>query len=504
MRRPAGCAPSGASWRAERGLRVALYPALDGSPEAAAALCRARWMLGALPGASLVHAGPPPSVPPRMATDGLPVPARADGRGALALAREADRVVCWSKPGFLEAPAWLRRRAVLDDPLCDPDNPASSMAAITGLAGGPPDDGAALTALLSAAREAGRRALIVGSGPGGVDDALAFARRQRVPPFVIAIGGCISDPRLGGDLPVDLILAWDAAGQLGPSVTAQRARGRMRRIQETCGAAVVAPAALCAPFRAAFAGESLAIPGGFDAGGPLAVGATRNVLTSAALPLAAALGGPVRTAGVTLSRPAAPVTGWWAHDREADHHRDIADMIAVHPAFGMNAAAGYFDRHHACLSRQLAQAAAAGIAVVPAGPPSPVRLGADAPEPSDPDRGRVRTAAVSALVAAADAACLRPGLAAMAVFILCVPPALMLMSVLMTEIALALLAAAGLAALAAGLLALRARSERSAARLERRLAVQQARQFENLTARLDALEERVERSSGSEDLNNRH
>jgi hypothetical protein len=483
-------------------MRAALYPALDGSPEAAAALARARWLLAPFPGLTVVCSGTAPDVPDHIAQDAAAFAVEVSQEDVLSLAGSADVVLAWSRPALLAAPLWLRRRAVLDDPYGDPDNPASVMAGITSLAGGAPDDTPALREMLASARKEGRRALIVGSGPGGVDDAILFQSGEDTPPFVIAIGGCIFDERMGASLKADVVLAWDAAAQLGPSRAAERARDHMRRISNSCGAHVVHPAALSGPFRAAFAGGSLAMPDGFSDGGPLKVQPTRNVLTSAALPLAAALNGPVRVAGVTLQRPVDGPSGWWAHDREVEHVMATTALLAAHPAFGASAPEEYFDHHYACLSDCLTRMAAAGRPVLAAARPAPVRLGHKAAAPARPRRTTAAAGIVKGLVFAADQASLRPRLAAIGIFISCLLPSLLLVSMFMIEIAVALLAASGLAALGLGMLALRARFERAAARIERRLGVQQARQFENLSARLEALEARIGNTSAGDTRNN--
>ncbi len=377
------------------------------------------------------------------------------------------------------------------------------MTRVTALAGGAPDDAPALREMLAGARNAGRRALIVGSGPGGVDDAIRFQSAADVPPFVIAIGGCICDERLGTSLKVDAVLAWDAAAQLGPSRAAQTVRHHMRRLSKLCGARVVHPAALSAPFRSAFAGDSLAMPDGFNDGGPLSVQPTRNVFTSAALPLAAALGGPVRVAGVTLQRPVESMSSWWAHDRKMEHVRAATALLATHPAFGASAPEEYFEHHYACLSDCLTRMAAAGRPVLPVGRPAPVRLGHRADAPVRFRRAGVMAGIVKRAVFVADQANLRPWLAASVIFISCLLPSLLLVSTLMIELAVAFLAASGLAVLVLGMLTLRARVERAAARIERQLGVQQARQFENLSARLDALEAHAGIVPEGDDLNGR-
>ncbi|MGY6663168.1 MAG: hypothetical protein ACXIVO_12685 [Glycocaulis sp.] len=334
-----------------------------------------------------------------------------------------------------------------------------------------------------------------------MDDAIRFQSAADAPPFVIAIGGSIFDERLGTSLQVDVVLAWDAAAQLGPSRTAETARHHMRRLSKLCGARVVHPAALSAPFRSAFAGSSLAMPDGFNDGGPLSVQPTRNVFTSAALPLAAALGGPVRVAGVTLQRPVESMSSWWAHDREVEHIRATKALLAAHPAFGASAPDEYFEHHYACLSDCLTRMTAAGSPVLPAGRPAPVRLGHRADTPVRVRRAGVMAGIVKRAVFVADQADLRPWLAASVIFISCLLPSLLLVSTLMIELAVAFLAASGLAVLVLGMLTLRARVERAAARIERQLGVQQARQFENLSARLDALEARVGIVSEGDDLN---
>ncbi|MBV5257556.1 hypothetical protein FLX56_03855 [Synechococcus moorigangaii CMS01] len=472
-------------------MRAVLYPALDGSPEAAAALARARWLLAPIPDLTIVCSGDEPSPPSHIARDTVAIPVEVSGQDALVLAGGADLVLAWSRPALLAAPRSLQRRAILDDPHSDLENPASVMTHVTTLAGGVPDDTPALREMLASARGAGRRVLIVGSGPGGVDDAIRFQSAADAPLFVIAIGGAISDERLGASLKVDVVLAWDAAAQLGPSRAAETARHHMRRLSKLCGARIVHPAALSVPFRSAVAAPSLAMPVGFNDGGPLSVQPTRNVLTSAALPLAAALGGPVRVAGVTLQRPAERASRWWAHDREAEHVRAAAALLATHPAFGASAPDEYFDHHYACLSDCLTRMAAAGSPVLSAGRPAPVRMGAQAEAPvlNRPAGGLARIVKWSVLVA--DRANLRPWLAAGVIFISCLFPSLLLVSTLMIELAVVFLAASGLAVLAVGMLALRARIERASARIEHRLGVQQARQFENLSARLDALEAHV-------------
>lgn len=469
-------------------VRAVLYPALDGSPEAAAVLARASWLLAPIPDLTIVCSGQASSVPDYIARDFAATPVEASNEDELALARSADLVLAWSRPALLAAPLWLQRRAILDDPHSDSENPASVTTRVTALAGGAPDDTPALREMLAGARSADRRALIVGSGPGGVDDAIRFQSAADVPPFVIAIGGCICDERLGTSLKVDVVLAWDAAAQLGPSRAAQTARHHMRRLSKLCGARVVHPAALSAPFRSAFADGSLAMPDGFNDGGPLSVQPTRNVFTSAALPLAAALGGPVRVAGVTLQRPVESMSSWWAHDREMEHVRAVTALLATHPAFGASAPEEYFEHHYTCLSDCLTRMAAAGSPVLPAGRPAPIRLGQKAEAPVRVRRAGVATHIVKRAVFLADQANLRPWLAASVIFIFCLLPSLLLVSTLMIEIAVALLAALGLAVLTLGMLTLRARVERAAARIERQLGVQQARQFENLSARLDALE----------------
>lgn len=490
-----------------RALELSCYPGFGDDPLAHMAQGRARWLTTRLlrQGGTLRFSGHRHA----LAEDDHLADEIRDHPGflhseesPLALAQASDHVLVWSQEALRGAPAWLQRKAILDDPYTDPGNPATVMERISALT--PPAQNAAdaeLNALVERARGERLTPHIFGSGPENPDQVARHFGSLPERPFSIIMATAIGSEALPADLAVDICIAWDAAAQLGPSQTAQRCRSRIHELQRRHGTRVIYPAKFDGFVRAFWPADlrdklipldTGNPPGlGLAPGGSLAFVHSRNVLTSVALPLASAVHATrIIAIGVTIERADVLETGThWRHANEVAYQREIAPMLATHPAFGTTNSSGYIEEHFKVLEDQVSRLHDIGQSLCGIdGSPAPVRVAG--PRPTWHRSKSWVDALVGRAIASLDQIELRTGLASVIVFGFSAIVVAGGLQVTTSETLLTILVAINLVGFFLGFIYLRSRSSRSLLRVHGELSRQIARMFENLSTRVEALEHR--------------
>jgi len=487
---------------------LSYYPAASNDAEAGDIYWRAAWHFRALleKGARVfvpAHVSQIPARPNYLcATEkpgsDTPAPTLTD-RSALELARASDHVIVWSRPAYLNAPKWLRRKAVAADELCDFGAPEFCNALVNTLLRTPADahnDQARYAALAERLKQSGQPALILGSGPS-VE--LALNDSATSTSIRIYVGTAIQRRDLVARHPPDIIIAADAASQLGPSATAAAYREAVFAAQRRSDAYVLITEHNAAACRAWWPEDlltrTIAIPEtrrrapGTPLTEDFSYQPTSNVLTSLALPAAASVSDDVYLAGFD---GASAATAEWSHTAETDYQCAISAMVMAHPRFHIADYPAYYRSHRARLAAERTAFETQGLTLRPIhGAPE---LAQDAPE----EHGRLERSLTIRqwLYQHMDAAMDYPASLTTATALAAASGGAMI-----SGWALAVLAGGGAAALAALFLHLRQRMNRMAAQTERNLAATQVRALRSIDARLQRLEEARPRDQAQPDTN---
>lgn len=410
-------------------------------------------------------------------------------------ANAADIIFFWKKEAFWNARPALRRKGLVVDEYAEqavgdkldafiashvtPDFEGHKEVFISAIKGRHPEL---------------KRSIIIGSGPN-ISEVADLSQQELRQSLSIYLSTAVLNEPLCKACPPGVIIAVDGPSQFGPSETAARYRKRVAELVRRYQSLILVPAQHLPSIRAHWPADIQAsifavplvrtVKAGHKFSKDWAYEPTSNVLTSFGLPCAASFTDNIALAGISVrngSDGPRPEGHHWAHLEEAQYQRHVAPMLAAHPASGQDNS-GYLDRHHARLNRELSAYHAAGFRFdqLGIGPVNIAPMEVKAEAPPNPSL-KVR---VFETIAKAEH---YPERITLAVFIIFGLLGLAAQYVIGKEM-MGFLIAGGLAAfLVAGLLFLRLRQSRLSARLESKLSQQQAQQFANLSARLEALE----------------
>ena len=407
----------------------------------------------------------------------------------------ADVILFWKKEAFWGAKAAHRRKALVVDEFAQQAVGDRLDAYIARYV--KPDYAGHEAAFFKAAKSRRAKltgAIIIGSGPN-MSGLLKLTEQDLETTLNLYLSTSVLNEQACAACPPDIIIAVDGPSQFGPSQTGQRYRKRAAELVRKYNSLILVPAQHLPSIRAHWPADiqdnifavplARSVKPGHKFSQAWEYEPTSNVLTSFGLPCAASLTHNIQFAGVSV-RPSPEsinrILQHWAHIDEAFYQRHIAPMLAAHPASGQEDA-GYLDRHHARLSRELSAYAASGLSFSYLGD-QPLDI---QPAPSDAQPDKTLTLKVRIFEAIAKAEHY-PERIMIATFIMFGLLGMALQYTIGKDM-MGFLIAGGLAAfLVAGLLFLRLRQNRMSARLESKLSQQQAQQFANLSERLEALE----------------
>lgn len=407
----------------------------------------------------------------------------------------ADVIFFWQKEAFWGAKAAHRRKGLVVDEYAQQavgDKLDAFMAQYVKPDYAGHDD--AFFKTVKARRPDLQRAIIVGSGPN-MSALESLTDKDLKTTLSLYLSTSVLNEQACETCPPDIIIAVDGPSQFGPSETGQRYRRRAAELVRKYKSLILVPAQHLPSIRAHWPVDLqeniFAVPlvrkvkPGHKFSEVWEYEPTSNVLTSFGLPCAASFTNDIQFAGVSI-RPGPESINTrmqhWSHIDEALYQRHVAPMLAAHPASGQENA-GYLDRHHARLSRELSTYAASGLSFSHLGN-TPLDIQAAQTHVEAAQRLPLKVRVFEAIAKAEH----YPGPIIALSFILFGLLGMALQYIIGKDM-MGFLITGGLAAfLVAGVLFLRLRQNRMAARLENKLSQQQAQQFANLSERLEALE----------------
>jgi hypothetical protein len=289
----------------------------------------------------------------------------------------AKRVIVWDGAAVVGTTFKKNQEVVLGDDYLDVEAPDRVLAAVTRWAGASNAyDTKADTSTAILERLKRDDLIIIGPGANVVAE---YA--QAVQSFPNAIKLSLATSVMVGGLfdtsPPDIVVALDAAGQLGPSSSAQAFRMALCHHMVTSKTILVTSKRNSAPFLAALPesvcgqvivldqldSDTACFEDVLEAVGPRILD-TGNILTALALPLASFLAKRIIFAGITLAPnidSGAKLAGYWHHADAVARERRHGAMLMAHPLFGLDMSHLYLARHVAALDEAQRTMAARGI-----------------------------------------------------------------------------------------------------------------------------------------------
>lgn|GEM_PF-4294106 len=284
------------------------------------------------------------------------------------LAQTHDLILFWQADAYWKAAPYLRRKGIIVDDFSEAavcDKLAQEVSELRR-----PDFAthkAGFSAYVRKNETGLRPVLLIGSGPelGTIPDS---ALEQISPATNIYMGTALLDQRATHIRPPDIVIAADGPSQFGWSETAERFRAHLFFHMREHGTHLVAPSNFgpiieahwpidCAE-KVWLVPPSDLLPGDHNLSEGWNFQPSSNVLTSLAIPCAAALSDTIMFLGVSSEKPENmnggggpdPITFY--HVSETDYQRHIADLLAHHPASIVDRTS-YIDEHYRRLHDQI-------------------------------------------------------------------------------------------------------------------------------------------------------